>query len=315
MCSLVVFANAGLLPDPHAYEDVHAPANYDFSYSVHDGHTGDVKQQEESRRGDQVQGSYSLVEPDGNKRVVHYTADDHNGFNAGIYLNFNLNWVSLDKFLIINNKKKINWISVVQRQGTIHQQPQLTVAHAAPAIQVAHAAPVAVAHAAPAYQVSHAAPIAVAHASPIVQAAPAYQVAHASPAYQVAHASPVAVAHAAPIVQAASAYQVSHAAPVAVAHAAPALAYSSHGNAVSHQSISQAAPIIAQQTYAAQPQILSHQIAAPAYQSGLLGYAGQGYAGQGYGGQYNNGYAGHSTGYSTISQVTHHGGYNWISKQ
>lgn len=83
VCSLVVFANAGLLQDPHAYEE-HAPANYDFSYSVHDAHTGDVKQQEESRRGDQVQGSYSLVEPDGHKRIVHYTADEHNGFNAGV---------------------------------------------------------------------------------------------------------------------------------------------------------------------------------------------------------------------------------------
>lgn len=53
---MVVFASAGLLP---AYEE-HAPAHYDFSYSVHDGHTGDVKQQQESRRGDAVQGSYSL---------------------------------------------------------------------------------------------------------------------------------------------------------------------------------------------------------------------------------------------------------------
>ena len=41
----MVFANAGLLPDPHAYEE-HEPANYDFAYSVHDGHTGDVKQQQ-----------------------------------------------------------------------------------------------------------------------------------------------------------------------------------------------------------------------------------------------------------------------------
>lgn len=29
-----------------------------------------------------MQGSYSLVEPDGTKRVVHYSADEHNGFNA-----------------------------------------------------------------------------------------------------------------------------------------------------------------------------------------------------------------------------------------
>lgn len=29
-----------------------------------------------------VKGSYSVVEPDGTTRTVHYTADDKNGFNA-----------------------------------------------------------------------------------------------------------------------------------------------------------------------------------------------------------------------------------------
>lgn len=29
-----------------------------------------------------MKGAYSLVEPDGSVRTVHYTADDHNGFNA-----------------------------------------------------------------------------------------------------------------------------------------------------------------------------------------------------------------------------------------
>lgn len=86
MCSLVALANAGLLPDPHAYQahayEEHAPAHYDFSYSVHDAHTGDQKQQQETRRGDAVQGSYSLVEPDGHRRTVHYAADAHSGFNA-----------------------------------------------------------------------------------------------------------------------------------------------------------------------------------------------------------------------------------------
>lgn len=32
-----------------------------------------------------VQGSYSLVEPDGTRRVVEYTADPHNGFNAVVH--------------------------------------------------------------------------------------------------------------------------------------------------------------------------------------------------------------------------------------
>ncbi|XP_050084686.1 cuticle protein 8-like [Anopheles aquasalis] len=60
----------------------YAPANYEFSYSVHDSHTGDIKSQRESRHGDQVQGQYSLLDADGHQRIVDYTADDHNGFNA-----------------------------------------------------------------------------------------------------------------------------------------------------------------------------------------------------------------------------------------
>lgn len=47
-----------------------------------DHHTGDRKQQSEVRVGDVVKGEYSVAEPDGTIRVVKYTADDHNGFNA-----------------------------------------------------------------------------------------------------------------------------------------------------------------------------------------------------------------------------------------
>lgn len=59
-----------------------APAKYDFSYEVHDEHTGDIKSQHEVRDGDNVHGSYSLLDADGHHRVVEYTADEHNGFNA-----------------------------------------------------------------------------------------------------------------------------------------------------------------------------------------------------------------------------------------
>ncbi|CAH1102006.1 unnamed protein product [Psylliodes chrysocephalus] len=62
-----------------------APANYDFGYAVNDPQTGDSKSQQESRHGDVVQGSYSLVEADGSKRIVEYTADAHNGFNAVVH--------------------------------------------------------------------------------------------------------------------------------------------------------------------------------------------------------------------------------------
>lgn len=59
-----------------------APAQYEFKYGVADAHTGDQKSQSEVRHGDVVKGQYSLVEPDGTLRVVDYTADPHNGFNA-----------------------------------------------------------------------------------------------------------------------------------------------------------------------------------------------------------------------------------------
>uniref|UniRef100_A0A6P4EA15 Larval cuticle protein A2B-like n=1 Tax=Drosophila rhopaloa TaxID=1041015 RepID=A0A6P4EA15_DRORH len=55
---------------------------YSFSYDVHDGSTGDVKSQQESRSGDVVQGAYSLIEADGTRRIVEYTADPVHGFNA-----------------------------------------------------------------------------------------------------------------------------------------------------------------------------------------------------------------------------------------
>lgn len=55
---------------------------YAFSYGVKDLHTGDVKSQWESRDEGIVKGHYSVLEPDGSIRSVHYTADGKNGFNA-----------------------------------------------------------------------------------------------------------------------------------------------------------------------------------------------------------------------------------------
>lgn len=55
---------------------------YTYSYGVEDAITGDSKSQTETRNGDVVTGQYSLIEPDGSKRIVDYTADPINGFNA-----------------------------------------------------------------------------------------------------------------------------------------------------------------------------------------------------------------------------------------
>ena len=59
--------------------------SYNYAYNIHDSLTGDSKSQQESRQGDVVQGSYSLVEPDGSRRTVEYTADPVNGFNAVVH--------------------------------------------------------------------------------------------------------------------------------------------------------------------------------------------------------------------------------------
>ncbi|KAF6205645.1 hypothetical protein GE061_019818 [Apolygus lucorum] len=102
----------------HDHEHYSYP-KYAFNYGVHDPHTGDIKSQYEERDGDVVKGAYSLVEPDGSIRIVEYTADDHNGFNA-----------------------------VVKKIGPSHHPAgHAPVAHVAP---VVHAAPAPLLHAAPA---------------------------------------------------------------------------------------------------------------------------------------------------------------------
>ncbi|CAD0202297.1 unnamed protein product [Chrysodeixis includens] len=159
-----------------AYAAPEAPAHYEFNYSVHDDHSGDVKQQQESRAGDAVQGSYSLVQPDGVRRIVHYTADKEHGFNAE-----------------------------VTYEGTPIQQAPAKLAYAAPVAKLAYAAPIAkVAYAAPIAKVAYAAPVAklsyapaavsYAHA-PVAYAAPVAKVAYAAPVAHVSFASPAISYH------------------------------------------------------------------------------------------------------------------------
>ncbi|CAH0407837.1 unnamed protein product [Chilo suppressalis] len=69
----------------HGHDHAASHPSYEFSYAVNDPHTGDHKSQSEHRHGDVVKGQYSLVEPDGNVRSVHYTADDHHGFVAAVH--------------------------------------------------------------------------------------------------------------------------------------------------------------------------------------------------------------------------------------
>ncbi|CAH4027656.1 larval cuticle protein A2B-like [Pieris brassicae] len=72
-------------PVAKVVEEYDAHPQYSFAYDVQDSLTGDSKSQHETRDGDVVQGSYSVVDPDGTKRTVEYTADPHNGFNAVVH--------------------------------------------------------------------------------------------------------------------------------------------------------------------------------------------------------------------------------------
>lgn len=66
-------------------EDYDPNPQYSFAYDVQDGLTGDSKSQHETRNGDVVEGHYSLIDADGVKRTVHYTADPVHGFNAQVH--------------------------------------------------------------------------------------------------------------------------------------------------------------------------------------------------------------------------------------
>lgn len=79
------YAPVAYAPKAVHYDEYDPHPQYAFEYDVQDHHTGDIKSQHESRDGDVVKGHYSLVEPDGSKRTVEYTADPHNGFNAIVH--------------------------------------------------------------------------------------------------------------------------------------------------------------------------------------------------------------------------------------
>lgn len=59
-------------------------SNYDVAYSVSDMTTGDIKTHQETRRGDEVQGQYTIVDSDGFQRRVNYRANDRDGFDAEV---------------------------------------------------------------------------------------------------------------------------------------------------------------------------------------------------------------------------------------
>lgn len=120
-----------------------------FAYDVADPNTGDFKSQVETRVGGNVAGQYSLLDADGTKRTVDYTADDVNGFNA-----------------------------VVRKDPAVVAAAPAVVAApavAAPAVIAARTVAAPAVYAAPTVYAAHAAPtVYAAHAVPSVYAAPSF---------------------------------------------------------------------------------------------------------------------------------------------
>lgn len=129
----LLFCAASAAPQLLAHAAVAAPVEdydphpqYSYHYDIKDSISGDSKSQSESRDGDVVHGSYSLVEADGSTRTVEYTADPVNGFNAVVH------------------KGAPGAVAVAPAAPVARVAAPIAVAR--PAVAIAHA-PVAVAHA------------------------------------------------------------------------------------------------------------------------------------------------------------------------
>ncbi|KAJ8943445.1 hypothetical protein NQ314_009727 [Rhamnusium bicolor] len=203
----VVGARAAIVPAPvlaKVSDATYDPVpQYYFGYNVEDALTGDSKSHIESRNGDIVLGQYSLNDPDGTRRIVDYTSDSLNGFNA-----------------------------VVRKASLALATPVVARVAAAsiiePVVAKAAAVPLAVKAAAPPAEVKAVTSARTAAAPTVAKIAPP-AVAPAAPesAPVIAKKAPV-TPDAAPVVAAPLAVApapVAYTAPVPIAYAAPALAY------------------------------------------------------------------------------------------
>ncbi|CAH0602872.1 unnamed protein product [Chrysodeixis includens] len=173
-----------------------------FAYDVADPNTGDFKSQVETRVGGAVSGQYSLLESDGTKRTVDYTADDVNGFNA----------------VVRKDPAVVAAAPVVAAPAVVAAAPAVVAARTVAAPAVVAAAPAVV-------------------AARTVAAAPAYYARNfAVPTYYAASAPLVASRHVGPVVAYQSAAPVAYTAGAAhvVGHsvrtvAAPAVVSRAYG--------------------------------------------------------------------------------------
>ncbi|CAO1352619.1 unnamed protein product [Diamesa hyperborea] len=153
------------------------PANYEFNYSVHDEHTGDIKQQQEVAKDGVISGQYSLIDADGYRRIVDYTADDHHGFNAQVRREPVEGYKAPIQKIIAQPQYYSAPAPAVQK---IIAQPQY---HSAPSVNYAAPAPQYYSAPAPA-SVKYVAPVVAKVVTPVVakyESAPIAQFGHSGP--------------------------------------------------------------------------------------------------------------------------------------
>ncbi|XP_046398210.1 larval cuticle protein A2B-like [Ischnura elegans] len=127
-------APAKAAPAPAEDDEVDPNPSYNYSYDVSDAETGDTKTQSQSLENGVVRGSYTVVDPDGIKRTVEYTADDVNGFNAVVNM-------EPSNIVIPQPKPKAAAPAQPAKVAAVYHAPTVTY-HAAPVAKV-YAAPVA----------------------------------------------------------------------------------------------------------------------------------------------------------------------------
>ncbi|XP_017046601.1 larval cuticle protein A2B [Drosophila ficusphila] len=159
----IAVASAGLIPAaaPLAavaqVEEYDPHPQYSYGYDVKDAISGDSKTAVEHRDGDIVQGQYSLNDADGYRRIVDYTADPINGFNA-----------------VVRREPLVAAVAAAPAAVVAAPAPVVRAAVAAPVVRAA--APLTAAYAAApaplAYAAAAPAPLAYAAPAPIVKAAP-----------------------------------------------------------------------------------------------------------------------------------------------
>ncbi|XP_011295058.2 larval cuticle protein A2B [Musca domestica] len=178
--ALLAVANAGILPAAQVYhaapaavvktvtpvltkaaEEYDPHPQYRYAYDVQDAVSGDSKSQVEERDGDVVRGEYSLIDADGYKRTVQYTADPVNGFNAVV------------------SREPLVAKAVVAAPAAVVKTVAPVAHYAAPAAVVKTVAPVAH-YAAPAYHTYAAAAV-------VKSVAPAYTTYSVPAAHVVRH--------------------------------------------------------------------------------------------------------------------------------